>query len=117
MRKGRLITVDSPKGLQRQAMGGEVIHLQVEEKRLEECRRFLELLPQVSGVQVVMGEPGGLHILVEDSGREIPLILSILKVQLGITPKIAEPYVPTFDEVFVRLIQATEKDQHEVAVQ
>jgi ABC-2 type transport system ATP-binding protein len=110
MRNGRLVTVDTPKGLQRHAMGGDVIHFQVEEKQLDECRRFLELLPQVSKVIALMDEPGGMHVLVEDSGTEIPNLLTILRVQLGVTPKIAEPYMPTFDEVFVRLIQAAEKN-------
>jgi hypothetical protein len=31
--------------------------------------------------------------------------------QKGITPSVAQPYLPPFDEVFVRLIQASEAAQ------
>jgi ABC-2 type transport system ATP-binding protein len=108
MRNGRLITVDTPKGLQRQAMGGEAIHLQVEESRLGECIRFLNELPQVTTVERIAGEHDGIHVFVEDAGRELPILLATLREKLDLTPKVAEPYVPAFDEVFVRLIHAAE---------
>jgi len=38
-------------------------------------------------------------------------------VQLEITPKIAEPFLPSFDEVFVRLIQQSEKEQLKQVIQ
>jgi len=116
MRKGRLITVDTPKGLQRQAMDGEVIHLQVEESQLVACMRFLEDLPQVTKAERVDGEADGMYIYVEDAGKELPNLLTILRDQRGITPKNAEPYLPAFDEVFVRLIQKAERGHLEVSL-
>jgi ABC-2 type transport system ATP-binding protein len=109
MSKGRLIAVDTPTGLQHQAMGGEVIHLQVEIDRLAECRRFVDDLPQVKNIQRVDQEPDGLFVLVDDAGQQLPIILSLLHEQLDITPRVAEPYTPPFDEVFVRLIQSAER--------
>jgi ABC-2 type transport system ATP-binding protein len=111
MRNGRLIVMDTPRGLQRRAMGGEVIHLQVEEKKLTKCVRFLEKLPQVSRVERIPAEAEGLYVLVEDAGKELPNLLSALKEEIGIVPKTAEPYLPSFDEVFVRLIRAAETSQ------
>jgi ABC-2 type transport system ATP-binding protein len=108
MRRGRMITVDTPKGLQRQAMGGEVIHLQVEASQLGQCMHYLADLPQVTAVERIVGEHGGMHVFVEDAARELPTLLALLREQLGLTPKVAEPYVPPFDEVFVRLIHAAE---------
>jgi len=108
MRNGRLLTVDTPKGLQRQALGGEAIHLQVEEGRLGQCIHFLNDLPQVKTVERIAGEPNGIHVFVEDAAGELPVLLGLLREQLGLTPKVAEPYVPPFDEVFVRLIHAAE---------
>ena len=35
-------------------------------------------------------------------------LLATLKESKGITPRVAEPYLPPFDEVFVRLIQRSE---------
>ena len=102
MRKGRLVTVDTPKGLQHQAMDGEVIHMQMEPSQVVECMRFLEDLPQVSKAEHVPGEPDGMYVFVEDAGKELPNLLAILREQRGITPAVAEPYLPAFDEVFVR---------------
>jgi hypothetical protein len=58
-----------------------------------------------------------MHVLVEDSGKEIPNLLAILRVQLGVTPIVVEPHLPAFDEVFVRLIQAVEKNQQQELAQ
>lgn len=117
MRNGRLVTLDTPKGLQRQAMNGEVVHIQVEENQLLETILLLEGLPQVNNVERIMNEPGGIYVYVEDSGKETPNLLAGLNEKLGVTPKITEPYLPPFDEVFVRLIKASEKKQAEETLQ
>lgn len=111
MRNGRIVTIDTPRGLQRQAMGGDVIHVQIDKDRLVACARFLEDLPQVSKVERAPNKADGLHIFVEDAGKEIPNLLTLLKDRQAIVPQVAEPYVPTFDEVFVRIIQASEQKQ------
>jgi ABC-2 type transport system ATP-binding protein len=111
MRNGRLVTVDTPKGLQRQAMGGDVIHLQIDQPQLLKCKQFLEALPQVIRVDHAPGEADGLYVFVEESGREIPNLLANLRDELSVTPKKAEPYLPAFDEVFVRLIKKAEQSQ------
>jgi len=117
MRQGRLVTVDTPKGLQHQAMGGEVIHLQVERNQVVDCHHFLEDLPEVNRVENAPGEPDGIFVFVEDSGKELPNLLAVLREQRGIIPKSAEPYLPAYDEVFVRLIQKSVEKQHlEVAI-
>ncbi len=105
MRRGRLVTIDTPLGLQRQAMGGEVIYLQVEPEKLVETMRFLEDLPQVKRVE---READGMYVTVDDAGKEIPALLAILRDERSITPQVAEHYLPPFDEVFVRLIKASE---------
>lgn len=111
MRRGRLVTIDTPLGLQRRAMGGEVIYFQVEPEQLLETLRFLEDLPQVRKAERADREPGGMYAYVEDAGKEIPGLLAILHDELGITPQVAEHYLPPFDEVFVRIIQASEAMQ------
>lgn len=113
MRNGRLVTLDTPKGLQRQAMGGEVVHIQVEGSQQLETILFLERLPQVHKVERLTHEEGGMYVYVDDSGKEIPNLLAILNEQEGITPLITEPYLPPFDEVFVRLIRSAELKEYE----
>jgi ABC-2 type transport system ATP-binding protein len=114
MRRGRLVTVDTPKGLQRQAMGGEVIHIQVEPDQVHQAIQILQNLPQVNNVERVVSEEGGMYVHVENAGKEIPPLLATLNEQAGLTPKVTEPYLPPFDEVFVRLIKASEAKQPEV---
>lgn len=108
MRRGRLVTIDTPLGLQRQAMGGEVIYLQVEPDKLVGTMRFVEDLPQVHRVQRVDREPGGFYAYVDDAGKELPGLLAALRDERSLTPQVAEHYLPPFDEVFVRLIKQSE---------
>ena len=108
MRRGRLVTVDTPDGLRRQALDGEVIHIQLADGPVLEVMQFFEALPQVKRTERAPGEPDGILVVVENAGQELPVLLSTLKEQKGITPRVAEPYLPPFDEVFVRLIQRSE---------
>jgi ABC-2 type transport system ATP-binding protein len=108
MRKGRLVTIDTPLGLQHQAMGGEAVHLEVDSSQIKDAMQFLIGLPQVARVDPVPGKPNSLYVFVENASKAIPGLLSQLKEGKGITPTIAEPYLPPFDEVFVRLIQRVE---------
>jgi hypothetical protein len=52
-----------------------------------------------------------MYAYVEDAGKQIPDLLAILHDGLRITPQVAEHYLPPFDEVFVRIIQASEAMQ------
>ena len=108
MRNGRLITIDTPRGLQRQAMGGEVIHMQIEEKSISKTVRFLEDQNEVSRVERQPNDAGDILVYVDDAGKELPGLLNLLRDEIDLTPQVAEPYLPPFDEVFVRLIQKDE---------
>lgn len=111
MRDGRLVTVDTPDGLRRRAMGGEALDIEVERSRAAEVQYFLEGLPQVKRTERTPGNPARIRVMVDDAGRELPVLLAALMSQKGITPSVAQPYLPPFDEVFVRLIQTAEAAQ------
>jgi hypothetical protein len=54
---------------------------------------------------------------VDDAGKELPGLLAVLRDDRSVTPQVAEHYLPPFDEVFVRLIRASEAAQaEEVAI-
>jgi ABC-2 type transport system ATP-binding protein len=109
MRRGRLVAIDTPTGLRRRALGGDVLHVQVDAVRALEVRAFLESLPDVTSTQSAPHDPGAILVLVADAAAGLPTILAALRERLGVTPTAAEPYVPPFDEVFVRLLQQSEE--------
>ena len=109
MRRGRLVAMDTPDSLRRQAYGGEIIHLQVDEKNIFQVMQFINDLPQVKKVEPVEKESNGIHVLVDDAGARLPVLLAALRENLDISPKLAEPHLPRFDEVFVRLVQQSEE--------
>jgi ABC-2 type transport system ATP-binding protein len=111
MRRGRIIFLDTPRGLRRQAMGGDVIHMQVEEAVFEPLLELLADLPQVRQVRKVDEEEYGMYVLVADADREAPGLVAVLRDSLGVTPTLIEQYTPSFDEVFVRLIEQVEEGE------
>jgi ABC-2 type transport system ATP-binding protein len=111
MRRGRLVTIDTPDGLRRQALGGEVLHIQVDGGPALEVMQFFEGLPYVKRTERVPGEPDGTLVFVDHASQVLPVLLAALREATGITPRVAEPYLPPFDEVFVRLIQRSEATQ------
>lgn len=108
MRKGRLLTIDTPENLRRQAMGGEVILLQLKRKQVYRVLELLNKLPDVIKADRIPEKDNSISAVVENAGDQLPVLLSTLNSELDITPKKAELYIPPFDEVFVRLIQRTE---------
>ncbi len=108
MRQGRLLTLDTPAGLRRQAMGGDAIRLEVEHEQVFPVMELIEKLPGVVSTARIPDMNGGISAVVDDAGKRLPQFLSLLKSQLDVTPQKTEQYVPPFDEVFVRLIQHIE---------
>jgi ABC-2 type transport system ATP-binding protein len=108
MRRGRLVVMDTPQALRRKAMGGEIIHIQVEPESVFQAMEVFSKLPEVTRVEQVNSGQGELFVYVESAGKEIPLLINQLREKLQITPKKVEPYLPPFDEVFVRLLKQVE---------
>lgn len=111
MRQGRLLTLDTPDGLRRQALGGDAIRLEVEYHQAPQVIDLLARLPGVLSTAYTPEVTGGISAIVDQAGKRLPQFLSALNTQLGVTPQKTEQYVPPFDEVFVRLIQRSEAAQ------
>jgi ABC-2 type transport system ATP-binding protein len=108
MRKGKLIVSGTPRTLRKKAMGGEIVHLQIETDHVFQVMEFLDKLPKVKKVEQVEGKKDQLFVYTTSASKQIPNIINALRENLEITPKKIEPYLPPFDEVFVRLIKQTE---------
>jgi ABC-2 type transport system ATP-binding protein len=103
MRQGRVIAVDTPDALRRQAMGGAVIDLVAEDiSRADQLA--LRALPGILAARWT-GEEGGLRLIVDDLATATPAVIQELQSR-GVTVVSANPYEPTFDEVFMKIVGA-----------
>ena len=98
---GRLLTVDTPDGLRRQAMGGEVLDLKFSTSL--DPAKIEELVRLTSATDWDQRRYGEYRLVVEDAGDASPVIGTWAGEQnLGLES--AEPYSPPFDDVFVELV-------------
>jgi ABC-2 type transport system ATP-binding protein len=99
--RGRLIAVDTPEGLRRQAMGGEVVDVKFAEPL---PRARIEELEGVAGAsRWERVSPDELRLVVEDAGDKVADITA-WAVEREIEIESVEPYLPPFDDVFVELV-------------
>ncbi len=101
MDDGRLIAFDEPEALRRRAFGGDLLEL-IARRDIYSYLRTLEKMRQVRALEV-RGEDR-LLVAVDDAGRALPEILSVLKSE-GLAPESVREMPPTFDDVFERLIK------------
>jgi ABC-2 type transport system ATP-binding protein len=110
MRGGRLLHVDTPAGLRRKALGGEVIKLVVTPGRVLDALQLLQRHPAISDVRRSRSQPGLLYVYTEDAGSTLPLIFELLKEYPDITIEQAQEYQPPFDDIFIRLMEQAEEN-------
>lgn len=99
---GRLVAMDTPDQLRRDALGGEVLEV--------ETRRAVDgsVLEQIEGVtQVRQTGPRTLLVVAEDAGVTTPRVMEVLRAQ-GVEVESSSEYRPTFDEVFAEMIEQKE---------
>jgi ABC-2 type transport system ATP-binding protein len=111
MRDGRLIHMDTPDGLRRTALGGEVIKLVVGAGQTHEAARRLMALDPVNEVRRSRSQAELLYIYCDDAGETLPLIFPALASDSGITVTSAEQFMPPFDDIFITLMERAE-DHH-----
>jgi ABC-2 type transport system ATP-binding protein len=109
MREGRLVMVDTPDGLRQTALGGEIIRLVVEPEGERLAAQTLIRHPAVNDVRRERGEPGTLFLTVEEAGEALPALIGLLGETPGVTVRVAEEYLPPFDDVLVSLLRQDEE--------
>jgi ABC-2 type transport system ATP-binding protein len=118
LRNGRLLTVDTPEGLRRQAFGGEVIDLIVADRIDQDLITEVAQLDYVAHAQRTRVDGRGMRITVDDADPVIPRLQQWL-VGRDVHVESIDRYLPPFDDVFVKLVQsegATELDSVSAAV-
>ncbi len=98
---GTLIAEGRPEELRRSAFGGDIVDIQLESASTQ-CVDAVATAPGVLDVEA--WRDGRLRLTVEDADRAVPMLVSSLE-QAGATVVSAAPYQPTFDSVFIRLIE------------
>ncbi len=90
-----------PDELQRAAFGGDIVNITVERP----LPRYVAALNAVEAVRrTEAGRDEPLRVTVDDAERAIPALVEALE-DCGATIGAVAPYQPTFDEVFIRLIE------------
>jgi ABC-2 type transport system ATP-binding protein len=101
MYDGALIAEGRPDDLRRQAFGGDIVEIAVEQPSL----LYIAVVSDVAGVRSADVPPHRpLRIVVEDAKRAIPILIDRLETA-GATIHSVAHHRPTFDEVFIRLIE------------
>jgi len=98
---GSLIATGQPLTLRRQAFGGDIVEIAIEQS----SPNYVAALTSVPGVKATQergAEP--LRVTVDDATSAIPALLDALEAS-GATIRSVSQYQPTFDEVFIRLIE------------
>jgi ABC-2 type transport system ATP-binding protein len=101
---GRMVVLDTPNALRRRAYGGELI--EVRSPKIDQST--YPLFSRLEGVTSVdTSVPGRARLVVEDAPATIPVVIEALRAQ-SLEVESVEQYRPTFEEVFVRLLQDQE---------
>jgi ABC-2 type transport system ATP-binding protein len=111
MRKGRLLAVDTPQGLRKRVLGGEVIHMWINNPaRVPEAIELLLRYEPVKEVQRLPGSDNELHVTVDDAGQWLPEVLNLLENPdgAGIVVDSAEEYQISYDDIFIRIMEQKE---------
>lgn len=108
--EGSIIASGTPAELRRAATGGEMLDITFDRARPEIIMR-LQALPYVHGVEP-LENPQAVRVTVDDVATDLPALNEYCDREEGGCVSI-EPHVPTFDDVFVRLVSQARDTQQE----
>lgn len=103
MSEGKLLLVDTPEGLRRRALGGEVVELSTNERIDYRLVQAIRELPFVKN-QVQRVADNEVRIVVDEASTAMPALLEWCQGQ-NLTVESIQEYLPPFDDVFVSLIK------------
>ena len=110
MSAGRLLTVLPPADLRRFAYGGDVIDATFD-RSLD--RADMQRVANVDGVSSVRRTDSGMRLVVSDGTRVLPAVQQEMSA-VGVTAATYEPFDPSFEDMFVAII---ERDRSERAAE
>lgn len=105
MGQGKLVAVGTPEGLRKRAMGGELVIIRSPSWVSHDLQLKLEALPFVNG-QIRRTGDNQLEVTVDEASTAIPQLIEWAN-QHNLEIESIEESVPNFDDVFVKIIEAT----------
>jgi ABC-2 type transport system ATP-binding protein len=109
MSRGRILTVDTPEGLRRQAMGGDLILMQLNQPLpMEDWLSLQELKVIAGGVSPVGSNTW--RVVVDDASLALPELMAWAQARNMEVVSMREDQ-PSFDDVFVQFVQKEEKQE------
>lgn len=110
MIQGRLLLLEPPDGLRRQAYGGEMVDLHTQERLTYKQLNMLRLLPIITGKVERIDEHNGIRLVVERAKIAIPILMEWCQ-QEAVAVESIEERLPPFDDVFVELVKNAVKSE------
>ncbi len=104
MTNGRLLIVDTPDGLRSRALGGHVLRIKPESLLDYQQLTELRAAPFVRERRVTVNPDLSLQLVVDDAGTALPAVMSWMD-ERNVTVAEAGEFNPSFDEVFVMLLE------------
>lgn len=104
MDQGHLLVVDTPDGLRRQAYGGDVVDLRLQQPPSYQQIDTLSKLPVVKGGGVSRPDQSSLRLVVDEAKTAIPAVLDYCK-DAHMDVESIEQYYPPFDDVFIDIMR------------
>jgi len=108
MGEGKLLVVDTPVGLRKKALGGDVVILKTKERIHYEHLTAINKLPCVLR-NIERPSEAEARIVVDDASTAIPDIMECC-AQVDLTVDSIQEYLPPFDDIFVALIRRYSQD-------
>lgn len=107
IQEGKIVAVDTPIGLRRSALGGEMVDMSIEELT-GVAERGLRALPFVRGIQFHQQNRNQVRVNVLEAAEAIPQLVQCLNANECVVVSVEE-YKPSFDEIFVALMKRGEE--------
>lgn len=103
MSDGRLLSVNTPDGLRREAYGGDIVRVGSSERIDYAFRQEIQNLPELKS-QILTATDYELQLLVDDAATATPYLVEYFSNSRKSINSI-EAYYPSYDDVFVKLIE------------
>ncbi len=111
MSEGRLVTVNTPEGLRREAYGGDIIKLGSTDRIDYEFRNEVQNLSNLNA-KILNATDYELQLLVADAASATPFLVEHFRDRRK-EINLVEQYLPSYDDVFVKLIEKHRGENHE----